>query len=403
MICDICGVKTKTKSQRIPSGWKRADRLYCCSCWNEAYTLKAITIPVVRPLGDGVGWPELREALRCAWSQSTACTNWMFSQLLTRDELRQPHHEKLAKLPKIYLYPDAREAFPNLPSRTVASLEQAIKRKYLKKRYNIVWLGSESLPSARYPQPFVAHNQAWSPSYESAGKSSGDPVPCVSVALLGKDRFLLQLRGGREFRRQLRDFDALVEERAIKGELCIMRKRVGGSGTDHGNGTAHRDSGGQTVHTRVMLKMVGWFPRIEKCQGGLLHLRTDAGCFLLALDNKSQRIRTWNADQLRRWNKEHQTRIQRWSEDQKCEQRPVASFQSRREMATRKYRNRIESFHKEIAAQVVGVCRRMRYGAVMLDTSCRTYMPRFDWSGFETVLFAKLNEYDIPLDVRAVE
>ena len=62
--------------------------------------------------------PDLRTALTTAWGQTTRSINWMMSQLYIRDELRMPDQEKLKKMPKTYLYPEARQLFPDLPSNT---------------------------------------------------------------------------------------------------------------------------------------------------------------------------------------------------------------------------------------------------------------------------------------------
>lgn len=397
MQCNLCN--KEVAGERLPRGWKRHNKhIHCANCWKEQFCIRAITIPVLRPLGKGLGWPDLRTALTTAWGQTTMCINWMTSQLYIRDELRMPEQEKLGKMPKIYLYPEARELFPDLPSSTVSALERAVKSKYAKKRYQTIWTGESSLPNARYPQPFVQANQSWKATYEPAGKDGGDLVPCVSLPLIGAQRWVLQLKGGKEFARRLADFKCFVDGTAIKGEIAISRKRVGGNGTDHGNGVTARDSGGQSFRTRVAVKMVGWFPkRAQKARGSLI-LKTEPGSFLLALDEKANRIRQWHCDHVRRWAAEHARQLQRWSDDQKCEQRPKASYQSRREAAVFKYRNRITSFQKEVAAQVTGVCRRRRFASVKYDDSCRDYMTRFDWSGFAIILANKLNEYDVDFE-----
>lgn len=409
MQCSICRKSVETKptahGERIPRGWKRhAGQVYCGDCWADRYVLRAITIPVVRPLGEGIGWPQLREALAEAWSHATAATNWMTTQLFVRDEQRKPKVEKCPKQPKTYLYPETRQQFPELPSQVCAALENSVKAKYAKRRYQVLWTCEASLANARYPQPAIAPNQSWRPSYEPAGKDGGDLVPCVSVALLNGQRFLLQLRGGTEFRRQLGDFKQLVDDTAIKGELAILRQRVNGS--DHRNGGRGRDGGGQQFATRVMVKMVGWFPRKERGDwDGTLYVHTVRDCFAVALDEKQNKLRVWNGDQVRRWISEHRRQLQRWSDDQKAENRPTASFQSRREAAVNKYKNRIASFIKETAAQIAGVAKRQRFATVRLDDRDRDYLGdgRFDWSGFRTYLAQRLNQDGVTLELASGE
>ena len=395
---------TKAGNERVPHGWKRhAGQCWCPKCWQERWVLRAVTIPVVKPLGDGVGWDQLRDALREVWGETTAATNWMVSQLFVRDEPRRPGVDKCPKMRKIYLYPETRHQFPNLSPTTAAALENSTKSRYAKRRYEVLWTCEASLPNARYPQPAITPNQAWSAIYQPAGKDGGDPVPCVSLALMAGKKFLLQLRGGRDFRRQLGDFKQISDGVAIPGELAVLRRRA--SSNDRRNGTTDRDSGAQKQRYRVMVKMVAWFPRLNSYPAnGVLTVRTQGDCFAMALDEKANKIRVWNADHVRRWIAEHRSRLQRWSEDQKAEQRPVASFQSRREAAVLKFRNRISSFIREISAQIAGVSKRMHFACVQLDDSDRSYIgDRFDWSGFRTYLAQRLNQDGVTIEFASDE
>lgn len=396
MRCNHCQAEPKKPTEKLPRGWKSyADQVWCDRCWKASWSLRAITIPVVRPLGEGVGWPQLREALTLAWSQTTSCVNWLTSQTWSRDEQRMPGQDNLAKMPKTYLYPEAVARFPELPTNSVSTLAETHNSKYLKRRYKTLWTCEICLPNARYPQPFTVPNQGWTPCYRDAGKEGGDKVPCVKVTILRGQRFTLQLKGGQEFRRQLGDFAQLVDGRAVLGSLDILRLSAKSS---KGNGVKDRDGGGQNGLHRVMVKMVGWFPKKIREAKGTLYVRTDADSFLVALDEKGAKLRIWNADHVRQWISEHSRQLNRWSDDQKAEQRPVASFQSKREAAALKFRNRINSFQKETVAQVVGVARRMKFAAVQYDDRDHVYFgDRFDWSGFKMRLENKLNENGITL------
>lgn len=409
MKCSSCGVEKKTKptakGYRLPKGWKRHNGVWCNKCWKSKYVLRAITIPVVRPLGEGVGWPQLREALKEVWAITTAATNYVTTNLYVND-VRRGQEEKMPAMPKVYLYPDLTEQFPQLPSQSVASIENSQKAKYLRRRYGVLWTNSESLPNAKYPQSAISPSQSWTAKYVPAGKSGGDLVPAVLVTLLRGERYLLQLKGGKDFHRQLRDFRDIVEGRAIQGEIAILRKRVGGNGHDNRNGLSARDGGGQKFATRVMVKIAAWFPRKQTAdRKGTLYVRSDSDAFLVALDEKQNKLRIWNADHVRRWIAQHRRQIQRWSDDQKAEQRKPrrrhASFQSRREAAVHKFRNRIESAIKETSAQITGVAVRLRFAHVVLDITDRSYFGegRFDWSGFHTYLAQRLNQDGITLDI----
>lgn len=403
LTCAACSREPTKQTGRLPSGWKRnpTGDVLCERCWRERYILRAISIPVVKPLG--ATWQEFRVALQEAWSHCTGLANWAVAQTFARDEQRTPEQAKLAKMPKVYLYPDAASRFPALPSRTVAAIVNAVQGKYRKKRYEVLWTCEASLPNARYPQPFVSPNQSWTPAYVSAGaEENGDKLPAVEVTLLRGQRFTLQLRGGRDFRRQLGDFAQLVGGVAVKGELALLRQRV--SGMENRNGVTDRDSGGQRTAFRVMVKLVGWFPRrVPREAEGTLFVRTTSDAFLVALDADEERIWWLNADHVRRWVAEHRNRLQRWSEDQKAEQRPIASFQSRREAAVLKFRHRIDSFTKEAAAQLANFARRRRIATVRLDDSERGYLQRFDWSGFRVRLRDKLDEFGITLELASAE
>lgn len=400
-----CHCQKSKEGKRLPPGWHKHNGTHCDGCWKKKYVLRAVTIPVVRPLGEGVGWPELRVALRDAWGHCTSLANWALSQLFARDVHRGPDSPaKMPTMKRCYLYPEAAEIYKGkLAAQTVSSILQSVEAKYREKRYQTNWTGEASLASHRYPQPIVQHNQQWKPLYVPAGKDGGDEVPAVSISLgAGEDsdtttrRWLLQLRGGREFRRQLADFRMLVEGRALMGQLDIIRKTM--HGANRPTSGAARDSGGQQVGTQVLVKMVGWFPRRERVESsGVLRVHTDADCFLVALDEKDNKIRTWNADHIRRWVAEHTRRLNRWSDDAKAEQRPVPTFQSRREAACQKYRNRMKSFIQQVVAELVGVAARRRFAEITLDDSLRTYLPRFDWSGFRSRLAVVCDSHNIVL------
>lgn len=373
--CQRC--EKATDKDRLPRGWKRhAERIWCERCWRDAYVLRAIAVPVVRPLHRP--WSELRDALNAAWADSTACANWAITQLYARD-IRRNGEAKLPGMAKCYLYPEARERFPGIASNSIVSLLQAVDRKYREARYEVVWTSGASLPNFRYPMPAPYHNATWKASYEPAGESEqSDKVPCVTVQVRNGDKFTLQLRGGKDFARQLASFRQIVSGEACQGELAIYRQRVGGS--EHRSGMSGRDSGGQKAHFRVMLKMVAWFPR-QAVHGlqGVLAARSDIDAMVCALDEKGERLWWLNADHVRRWQAEHKRRLHRWSEDAKHENRPVANFQSLRERVCQKMKNRLASFCREAASQLVNFAKRRKYAGIRWDDSERGYCPEFVW------------------------
>lgn len=151
--CSACAAVQPKKSKRLPRGWKnKQGEYFCADCWKARHILRAISMPVVAPVDST--WEELRTALKLMWRETTRASNWMMTQCYTRDVRRvSADEEKLAPMPKIYLYPEARLLFPALPSQSVAALEQAITRKYRPLRYKIIWTAQMSLPVFRYPTP----------------------------------------------------------------------------------------------------------------------------------------------------------------------------------------------------------------------------------------------------------
>jgi len=403
-LCSACGRHTEGK--RLPRGWKRTDDVYCDKCWKERYVLRAVTMEVLRPLGEGVGWPKLREVLQESWGQATSMTNWIMGRMFAGDTVRTPEQKKLGKFQfdGKPLYHECRAKWPGFRPTSLAALMNSLQRKYRKKRYELLWTGASSLPSARYPQPYPVHNREWKPKFVPAGKEGGDLVPAVEVPLVG-GKMLLQLRQGRDWRGQVRDFRKFVSAEAIQGELAILRRRVGGNGSDHGNGIVERDGGKQKVKHRVMVKMVGWFPRMVRSPvAGSLLLRRDAEALLVACQQTERglsNIRRWHWDHLRRWQAGHRRQLQRLSDDRKAEQRRgPASFASRREAACLKYHHRMETARKQLAHEIACLCQRRRVAELVYDDQDYGYLAQWTWSEFETTLAHKLNEFGVLFKVK---
>ena len=105
-------------------------------------------------------------------------------------------------------------------------------------------------------------------------------------------------------------------------------------------------------------------PREPASKGdGVLFARTDKDSLLTALNAKDGKLWVLNADQVRRWEAEHRRKLNRWSNDQKAENRPP-KFQARREADSTKYRRRIDSACHEAAAQLVNYPARKRFGVI---------------------------------------
>ena len=384
MLCSRCNKEFLFKSppkraNQLPNGWKRTTSgCFCKQCWGELYVLRAVTFPVVGPTD--ATWPEFREALAAEWADCTAASNWMMTEMYARD-VRRDGQAKLPPMPKIYLYPEARAKFPRLPSTTIASLEHAIAGKYRSKRYAVLWTCEESLPNYRYPAPFIVPSQGWSASYE-------DEQRPVIAARIGERRFTLRLRGGKEFRRQLAAFKQIVSGAAIPGELAIYRQRA--NGNDHRNGVEDRSGGGSKIQFRIMAKLVAWLPRQEaKPAEGELFVRTDKDSLLIALDAKDERVWILHADHVRRWIREYYRKLNHWADDQKAEQRPVASFTNRREATVHKHQNRMDSAIHEASAQLVNFAARRRFARIRYDDSEKGFADKFPWARLKQLIAEK--------------
>lgn len=370
--CCQCGSDQQRPRKRLPRGWKHAFGAYWCeACWGRTYVLRAICLPVASPLD--CEWRELSAALHRMWAATTACTNWMMTELYTRDA-RRNGGDQMPPMARTYLYPEARLRFPQLPPQTVAALEQATTRKYRAKRYAVNWTCSASLPTYRYPSPFPVHNQSWDVEIDSAG------AILLSVRIEDR-RYRLRLKGGPQFHRQRRAVEQIVSGAAVHGE-CAVYKR--GSAT--------------------IAKLVAWLPR-SPAQGnsGMLCVRTELESLLAAVNARDEQIWTYHGDHLRRWVAEHRKQLDRWADDQKFENRPVPGFTARREASVRKYANRMSSACHEIAAQLAGYAERRRFAVVQYDDRERSYCPRFPYVRLRELIAEKLDARGISFQIASGE
>ena len=316
-------------------------------------------------------WQELRDLLKPLWIETTRAANWMMTACYTRDITRAPSGpEKMPPMPRLYLYPEARMLFPSLPSQTVCSLEQSIQRKYRALRYKIVWTRAISLPAFRYPVPVPIHNQSWRPENDEEGH------PAVNLRLQDR-RVLLRLKAGDRWRRQIALYHSLLADDAVPGELAILQQRR------------------QDEPPKLMLKLVGWFPRPKARESsGSMEVRSDSERLLAASVNG--RAWSYNGDQIRRWVAQHRRQLNRWAEDAKFENRPESTFSDRRRHAAERQSRRMHSLCHEIAAQLAGFAERQRVAAVRLDLADHSYCPEFPWFRLSGLLREKL-------DLRGIE
>jgi hypothetical protein len=390
MMCSSC--RRLSKTDRLPHGWKRrAETFYCTTCWADRYTIRSIAMPVAEPVGRR--WQDFHEALKEGWVSATAAANWMMTQLYVRD-IRRDKEEKMPPMMRVYLYPEVRASFPALAPQTVVTLENATQAAYRKARFQVIWTCSASLPVYRYPVPLPVHNQSWEATIVQER-------PVVRVRL-GNQWWDLRLKGGPRFRRQTAAYRQMVSGEVVRGELALYRVRA-----QQGK-ISDRPNRSQTSKFAIMCKMVGWFARRypdsshahEKPQT-VLPVRTAEDMLLTAVNANDERVWRYHGEHLRRWAAEHRKLLQGLADDQKVEQRPLAPFADRRTAAASKYRNRMGSAVREIAAQLVAYAVRRNFSAIEYDDSVTGFCPQLPYWTLRTKIQTKCEEMGLGFRLRA--
>lgn len=389
----VKGKPTASGAARIPRGWKRVGGDdFCQTCWSKLYLLRSITIPVVGPVGKT--WPELRAALTEAWDLTTRLANWEVTELAKADVLRGPEDSSMPAMPFVYHYPLARERFPTLPSKAVATVLQSVQRLYRKARLKTIWHADERLPRYRFPFPYSLNNQSWTARFGAGGS------PLIELRLPGGP-FTLQLRGGPSFRRQTQALARIVSGAAVKGELAVYRQRAN-DGDNRGSVQDRKPGGGNRIHYRVMVKMTAWLPRAaEQAESsGAMEVRTAPTAFLTATADGAL---PWvlNVDHVRRWVASHRRFLDRFAEDTKYEKRWPK--RSRRQMAdyrsaaVERHHRRISTFCHQAAAMLAEYAARRGVAEVAYNDDDRTYLTEFPWFRFRQILAMKLEERGVQL------
>lgn len=390
--CSFCAASRE--GTRLPRGWKRlGDKTLCQDCLHARYVLRAVTFPVSGPIG--AEWSELREALKKAWGQTTRLANWLLDQYYARDARRTPDLEKLPKWTAPYLYPEARSAMPDVPPTTIVAVDHSVAGKYRSQRYELLWLNRRTLANHRYPVPLPIGNQNWRPEWYRVNGEQSDPLPAVWCQVAGTP-FLLRLRGGKGFRRQLAGFRQLAAGEAIRGDLTLYRVPArSGSG-----GRTGASEAGQRYD--VMAKLVGWFPRAERIKPDgerFLSLRTDADSLLYGVLQDREEPWIVHADRARDWVHQHQRWLARMADDSKHERRKP---KRRRKLALAaydqrgaKYAARIKSFVQECCSWVVGFAARNGVTRVKYDDSEQGWCDGFPFAMLRERLAVKCDEAGI--------
>lgn len=291
------------------------------------------------------------------------------TELYTRD-FRRLHDQRMPPMPYVYLYPEIRARYPELPPRSVVSVERSCQLRYRAKRYAVSWVASETLPMYRYPTPFPVPSQDWYTELDN-----GRLIVNIRIA---SERFRLRLRGGRDFQRQFRALELIHSEDAVRGEVAIYKRR-----------------------NMLMLRIVAWFPidRSVSKREGVLFVKTDPESLLVGASANGHTIWQYAGDHVRRWVAAHRHQLQRWNVDSRHERGRAPSFAARRTAATEKFRDRMNTAIHQITASLVHFAEAKSFATVCYDDARKTYCEQFPWMRLRSVLAEKLRDVGIGIEI----
>ncbi len=335
--------------------------------------VRSIILPVVGPRGGS--WEELRQALRTVWMETTRCANWMITQLYLRDAALTTESEEPGRMARVYLYPEARALFPDLPSQSISALEQRVQALYRAHRHSILWKGTRSLPVFRYPAPFATPSQGWK-AYEENGR--------WHLAIRIRDRrWALRLRGGAQMRWHLDRLRQLASGMGEPGDATIYEIPA--------HAGDHRGRGG----TRVMVKLAVWLPKPAPAAGITLRLKTDKSALLLfegtswkidpgemravlATDARRRAELAASAIRARHTTQHHRAALRHLRADQQ-----------------RRCRQRVADACRVYAAHAAAYATRVQAAVVEYSDLDHSALPHFPWERLRRHIEAKLDERGI--------
>lgn len=429
--CVECGVKKTGRPARdggcaMPSGWKSGGGgCRCAGCWKSAYAVRAVTLPAVAVLGGG--HDEFVAAMRDAFRLSTGLYNWGVRRLLAADSHRLPGMKDVRDMPRpeVNLYKEYNVAGRPLgePGGGPASqIFSAATKDYLRCREAALWSAEQALPLKRFPAPFPVRAQELT---DKAGKvvkvafdEKGRPLVTFRLHAVGSGpSWTLRLAGGRDFARQLSMVRQLLSGEARVAQMDLYTKGCG-AGAAGIVINFRKNSGGQRMPCRLMVKLVGSFPRQARGAGAeVMLLRTDPAAFLVA-EIRGRVERPWilngdhvagsarmcwlsDVERMRLEAEGHAVWLQRVGEDRKYEKRWPAGH--RRQFADayakrcEKHRRRVNTWIGQMAAQVAGFARRRNVGEVLYDDGDRAFADSFPWYSFREALSRRLEDDGIRL------
>lgn len=398
----------KSGKASLPRGWKRlGGEFYSAEAWHSRFRLRTIQVPVAgvecpvnSPEASRAAWAQLRAALQVSWRQATQVSNWIMTELAKQDSAplieadagpRLPPMPSLGPLQK-QLYRDGRDKWPELDSQSFGSIRQQVVAKYLQLRFELRCRSSISLPTYRYPIPLPI------PSKDAVVLERNGQL-LLRVRISGT-RFLLRLRGGREFRRAISTLQKVRAGELLSGEVKLLERNVGG---------AHyaRDRDGSTgMHSRLMVSMAVWTPRQSPVQGHrkCIVQSTSTRLWSVHVDGREEDPWHLNEDQIRRWALAHRSQLQRLREDMKFERRRdrTDDLAQRRKKLRVKYQNRMNDACHKVSTMLVGFCRRRGVVEVEYDDQNKNWLRDFPWYKLRQYCADKCTDAGISFHARIV-
>lgn len=324
------------KRTLLPAGWVEFNGVHCRKCWSKKFTVRAVTFPVVKPLG--VEWPEFGKALRQAWQDVTSLANITVQELFRADVVRTPDMEKLPPAPKVNVYKIGRERFPKMDSVVVAAVVRAVQSKYNRERWGVIWQRNTALPVFNSPQPLPIPARNWRAEMTESGVVVDLPVSGV--------RYRLALRGGRDYARQTAAVQKVCDG-TLKGcQMDLLMK-------------------GDSVMVKIALYMEKQSAAVDPEK--VLFVSSDPQSILVA-HGKETELWRFNGDHVPRWIAEHKKRLQRLSDDNKFEHRTEQNshLSEAREKLVEKHAARMDTLLHTIARSTVNYSARRGYGKIHL-------------------------------------
>lgn len=376
-----CGSCDKSAdSPRLPRGWKvMPGGTTCADCLADGWCVRGVTLPVAKIIGRQDGGPSsepepvegfLRHFLP-AWRMATDLSNWAMQEIVRRDVRRTP--DMATTLPRYQscnLYrtwnaecpASVRAAWDGAAGSASAVLKAVEDRWKARLRWEVLWRGSASPMTYRFPSAFPVRRQEWRGQLWRDGARG--LVPAVSVTLPG-GRYLLELDRRPDLRRPLADFDVLTSGAATPGDLKVVPVT----------------RGGRIVGAKVT--MAGRFAkRRGPGEGPTAVVRTDANA-LLVVEVPDRPPWVLHCDHLRRVVGQYKTWLERSRVDLKHEKRWPASkrrrWVARRQPAIDRHRGRIDSELKQAARAAINYATRQGCSAVVYDDTERSFLPSWPW------------------------